>query len=73
MSKCPVCKNISCGDDLHTKTKYNGPEIRLGDSMKVILREIYDILERDNLQVYEIKALILALIDTHIDEVDLNE
>jgi len=71
--KCPVCKASSCGDDYHTKTKYTGPEVALGDRMKVILREIYDAVEIDGLQIYEVKALINALIDEHIVESDEND
>ncbi len=67
-TKCPVCGEISCGDDLHTVTKYKGPEKRLGDVLKVILLQCYDCTDVHNLQVYEIKALINALIDEHIED-----
>lgn len=70
MYKCPVCKAPSCGDDYHTVTKYVRPELVVGDRMKVILLQVYDMINRDNLQVYEIKALIGALIDEHVNEVD---
>lgn len=68
--KCPVCRAPSCGDDYHTRTKYLGPEVALGDRMKVVLLQVYDAVEIDAMQVYEIKALINALIDEHIIETD---
>lgn len=71
MSKCPTCKEASCGDDFHTVTKYKGPEKRAGDCLKVILLQVYDLSELHNFQVYEIKTLINSLIDEHIKEVDL--
>ena len=67
MSKCPVCKDTSCGDDYHTMTKYKR-ERRCGDRLKVILLQIYDMSDVDNLQTYEIKGLINGLIDEHIIE-----
>lgn len=70
MSKCPVCKESSCGDDFHTKTMYE-KEARCGDRLKVILLQIYDLVEADNLQTSEIKALLNNLIDEHIDEEEL--
>lgn len=75
MSKysCPVCKASSCGDDYHTITKYKGPERSAGDRLKVIMLQVFDLSDIDNLQVYEIEALISALIKEHITEVDLNE
>jgi len=66
--KCPICKAISCGDDTHTINVYTGPERVIGDRMKVILLQVYDCIDYDNLQKYEIKALINALIDEHIIE-----
>ena len=71
-SKCIVCKQVSCGNDYHTVTKYKSPERRCGDRLKVILLQCYDMIEQDNLQVSEIKALINNLIDEHIFETDLN-
>ena len=68
--QCPVCKAESCGDDLHTITKYKGPEVALGDRLKIILLQVYDMCDIDNLQKYEMKALISALIDEHIVEED---
>ena len=58
------------GNDHNTRSKYVGPEYNVGDSLKVILLQVYDMSEKDNLQVYEIKALINALIDEHIEELD---
>ena len=68
--KCPVCKESSCGDDYHTISKYLGPEKAGGDRLKVILLQCYDLIEYDNLQIYEIKALINSLIDEHLFEED---
>ncbi len=58
------------GDDYNTVTKYKGPEYNVGDSFKVILLQIYDLVELDNLQKYEIKALLNALVDEHVFEID---
>lgn len=71
--KCPVCKAFSCGDDYHTVSEYVRPEVAIGDRLKVILLQIYDMSSIDNLQKYEIKALISVLIDEHIQEIDLLE
>lgn len=71
--KCPVCKDSSCGDDDHTVTLYKGPERSPGDRMKVVMKQVFDLVEYDNLQVYEIKALLCALVEEHIKEEDLNE
>lgn len=68
--KCPVCKATSCGDDLHTLTKYSGPEKALGDRMKVILLQCFDAVEIDNLQKHEILGLIKASLDEHVQEFD---
>lgn len=67
MSKCPKCSATNCGEDKHTNTKYK-KEIRCGDRLKVILLQIYDMVEEDNLQVSEIKALIDNLINKHVEE-----
>lgn len=56
------------GDDYNTRTKYLGPEYVVGDSLKVVLLQVFDMAERDNLQIYEIKALLNALIDQHLVE-----
>ena len=61
------------GNDLNTRTKYKGPEYNVGDSLKVVLLQVYDMQEHDNLQIYEIKALINSLIDEHLEEVDEKE
>lgn len=68
--KCPVCKEDSCGVDAHVISTYVGPEKVVGDRMKVILTQIYDMVTYDNLQKHEIKALLNATIDEHILEVD---
>jgi hypothetical protein len=69
MSKCPKCKQKSCGIDTHTRTKFK-TERNVGDRLKLILLSVYDMVEIDNLQTPEIKALISNLIDEHIDETD---
>jgi hypothetical protein len=56
------------GNDNNVETKYAGPELCVGDSMKVILRQIYDMSGLDGLQKHEILALIKATIDEHIIE-----
>ena len=66
--KCPICKETSCGEDAHTITKYVGPEIAVGDRMKVCLLQIYDMISYDNLQKSEIRALLNNLIDEHVEE-----
>ncbi|MEM4379218.1 MAG: hypothetical protein QXL01_00835 [Thermoplasmatales archaeon] len=71
--KCPVCSKPSCGDDSHTITKYQGPEVAVGDVMKLILRQCYDLVDFHNLQKHEILGLIKASLDEHIIEEDLNE
>lgn len=71
--RCPECQAPSCGDDTHTVTRYRGPERAVGDRLKVILLQVYDMSEIDNLQLYEIKALISALVDEHfVEEDELN-
>lgn len=68
--RCPTCRKPSCGNDLHTRTKYRGPEKALGDRMKIILTQLNDCLDFDALQPYEMKALVLALIDEHFIETE---
>lgn len=68
MSRCSKCGE-SCGDDYKTLTKYN-EEKNLGDRLKVILLQVYDMAFIDNLQKYEIKAMLDALIEEHIEEND---
>jgi len=70
--KCPVCKEHSCGDDSHTRTKYK-MEKSAGDRMKVVLLQLNDLIDVDNLQIYELKALVTALIDEHFQEIDNEE
>jgi hypothetical protein len=67
--KCPICKSESCGDDYHTRTEY-ATEVAAGDRMKVILLQLNDLIDIDNLQIYELKALVMALIDEHFHEED---
>lgn len=66
--RCSNCSD-SCGDDHRTRTRYK-EEKNVGDRLKVILLQVYDMSDVDNLQVYEIKSLINSLIDEHIQEVD---
>ena len=69
-TKCPVCKQVSCGDDYHTVTQYAGPEKRAGDRLKVVLLQIFDMLEIDNLQISDIKSLLNTLVEEHIEETE---
>lgn len=64
--RCSKCSD-SCGDDYKTKTKYK-EEKNVGDRLKVILLQVYDMSQVDNLQISEMKALINNLIEEHIDE-----
>jgi hypothetical protein len=66
--RCSKCSN-SCGDDFKTKTKY-AEEDNLGDCLKVVLLQVYDMLEVHNLQKSEIKILLKNLVDEHIEEFD---
>ena len=68
--RCPVCKASSCGNDLHTITKYKGPEKSVGDVMKIILLQMYDLSDIHNLQKHEIIGLINASLNEHIIETD---
>ena len=68
MARCSKCSDY-CGDDYKTKTKYK-EEKNLGDRTKVILLQIFDMIEIDNLQKAEIKALMNVLIDEHMEEFD---
>jgi hypothetical protein len=65
-------ENKSNGDDHATLTKYH-KEKTAGDALKVILLQCYDLAFEHNLQVYEIKALVSALIDEHIIETEEEE
>ena len=66
---CKKCKSASCGDDSHTNTKYK-LERNVGDRLKVVLLQVYDMVDEDNLQKAEIKSLLNTLVDEHIDEID---
>ena len=66
--RCSNCSD-SCGDDYKTNTRY-AEEHNVGDRLKVILLQVYDMSDVDNLQIYEIKSLINVLIDEHIEETD---
>jgi hypothetical protein len=68
--KCGTCGAPSCGDNSHVISKYIGPERAVGDRLKCILTQIEDMVERDNLQLYEVRALIFALIEEHFEEED---
>jgi hypothetical protein len=52
-------------DDYDTRTKY-AIEYCLGDAMKVILLQLYDMYDFENLQKHEMLGLISACIDTHL-------
>ena len=57
------------GIDQHTRTKYE-TEYTINDSLKVILLQVYDILECEGLQKAEIKTLLNCLVDEHIEEIE---
>jgi hypothetical protein len=61
------------GDDNNCRTRYCGPELCVGDSMKVVLRQIMDMAFLDGLQKHEILALVSATYDEHIEETDDND
>lgn len=66
--RCKTCRSTSCGVDTHTVTKYRGPESAIGDIMKVILLQLYDMIDIHNLQKHEVMGLIKASLDEHIHE-----
>lgn len=66
--KCSKCSD-SCGDDFKTRTKYK-EEKNLGDRLKVVLLQVYDMIDTDNLQKAEIKSLLNCLVDEHVHEED---
>ena len=68
VARCGKCSD-SCGNNFKTETTY-GEEKNVGDRLKNILLQIYDMSDIDNLQISEIKALISNLIDEHIEESD---
>lgn len=70
MNTCKKCKQTSCGIDSHTNTRYK-KERNVGDRLKVILLQVYDMVDEDNLQVAEIKTLLNCLVEEHIYETDL--
>lgn len=69
LNNCKVCKVPSCGNDKHTNTKYK-LERNVGDRLKVILLQVYDMIDQDNLQKYEIISLLNALVEEHIIETE---
>ena len=68
MARCSKCSD-SCGDDDKTLTKY-AQEKNVGDRQKVILKQVYDMVDVDNLQLAEIMALVTCLIKEHVIEHD---
>lgn len=68
--RCEKC-SASCGDDFKTRNKYTGPEDNPGNSLKVILLQIFDLIDTFNLQKQEVRVLVNNLIDEHIIEHDL--
>lgn len=61
--------NKSCGDDFNTKTTYV-TEANVGDTTKILLLCIYDLVFKFNLQKAEVKALFNVTVDEHINEID---
>lgn len=68
-NSCHICKETSCGLDSHTRTKY-AKERNIGDRQKVILLQVYDMIEIDNLQIHEILGLLTALVNHHVEETE---
>lgn len=64
--------NKSCGNDFNTRTTYV-TEANVGDTTKVLLLCIYDLVLKFNLQKAEVKALFNVTVDEHINEVDLKD
>lgn len=71
MARCSKCSD-ACGDDYKTLTAY-AEERNVGDRLKVILLQLNDMVDVDNLQIAEMKALVLNLIDEHFEEDDMLE
>lgn len=64
--------NQNNGNDNDTRSIYRR-ERNCGMRGSSILKHVYDMVEIDNLQKADIKALINALVDEHVHEEDLNE
>jgi len=60
----------SDGNDNNVLTKYMGPEVTIGDAMKIILKQMTDMVELDGLQKHEVLGLIKASLDEHIEETE---
>jgi hypothetical protein len=65
-----IYKNFNNGDDDATRSIYV-TERNAGTRGSAILKHIYDMVEIDNLQKADVKALLNSLVDEHINEVDL--
>jgi DNA-binding ferritin-like protein (Dps family) len=65
-----IYKNFNNGDDDATRSIYV-TERNTGARGSAILKHVYDMVELDNLQKADVKAILNALVDEHIEEVDL--
>ena len=70
MERINKISNRSCGDDYNTRTTYV-TEANVGDTSKVLLLCIYDLVFKFNMQKAEIQALFGAILNEHIEEKDL--
>lgn len=64
-----VIANRSDGNDYSTRTTFVS-EANVGDTAKVLLLCIYDLVEKFNMQKAEVTSLFKATLDEHITEVD---
>jgi hypothetical protein len=69
MAQIQRIANRSCGDDYNTRTTYVS-EANVGDTTKILLLCVYDMVEKFNMQKSEVKALFNNVVDEHITEVD---
>lgn len=64
-----IFRNQNNGDDYKTKT-IHVTENNVGDRTKNILKNVFDMIDFDNLQKSEIKAILDNLVDEHVEEID---
>lgn len=54
-----------------TVGRYIKPSKNVGMRGSAILKHIYDMVEVDGMQIYEIKTMLDKLIDEHVEEADV--
>lgn len=69
-TKCPICSEISCGDDNHVNSPYIKPENRVGDIGKIFIHQINDMLDIHNMQMADIAGFFVQLLNDHVIEID---